>query len=184
MAWKYVQRNDETGAYRTTDQGGGGGGSSTLAGLDDVDLNNLQNGQIIKWDATNHKFVNANESGGNSGHNYSTTEQVVGTWIDGVPLYEKTVVKTNVTNGSEIKIIDYTDLSLDLKEVISFDGFYRLINSSYKVPLRNYDGTNYRTYAEWNGANQLQSYIKWGSATIENITVIFQYTKTTDYPSE
>ena len=28
MAWKYVQRNDTTGAYRTTDQGGGGGGDS------------------------------------------------------------------------------------------------------------------------------------------------------------
>jgi hypothetical protein len=28
--------------------------------------------------------------GGSSGHNYSTTEQVVGTWIDGKPIYEKT----------------------------------------------------------------------------------------------
>lgn len=28
--------------------------------------------------------------GGSSGHNYSTTEQVIGTWIDGKPIYEKT----------------------------------------------------------------------------------------------
>ena len=28
--------------------------------------------------------------GGSSGHNYSTEEQVVGTWIDGKPIYEKT----------------------------------------------------------------------------------------------
>lgn len=26
------------------------------------------------------------------GHNYSTDEQVVGTWIDGKPLYERTIV--------------------------------------------------------------------------------------------
>ena len=30
-------------------------------------------------------------SGSSSGHNYSTTEQVVGTWIDGSPIYEKTI---------------------------------------------------------------------------------------------
>lgn len=29
--------------------------------------------------------------GGSSSHNYSTTEQVIGTWIDGKPLYEKTM---------------------------------------------------------------------------------------------
>lgn len=29
--------------------------------------------------------------GGSSNHNYSTSEQIVGTWIDGSTLYEKTV---------------------------------------------------------------------------------------------
>ena len=56
MSWKYVQRNTETGQYRTTDQGGSGG------------------------------------------HNYSTTEQVVGTWINGKPLYEKTIDYGNNVN--------------------------------------------------------------------------------------
>lgn len=71
--WKNVQYKD--GKMRTS-SGGGGGGSSTLAGLDDVDLNNLQDGQIIKWDATNQKFINANESGGDS----TTFEIVTDTW--------------------------------------------------------------------------------------------------------
>lgn len=41
-------------------------------------------------------WFNANLSnsggGGSSGHNYSTDEQIVGTWIDGSMLYERTLV--------------------------------------------------------------------------------------------
>ena len=59
MSWKYVQRNDETGAYRTVN-------APNLVDLGDIDIDNLQDGQIIKWDAQNQKFVNANESNGQS----------------------------------------------------------------------------------------------------------------------
>ena len=68
MSWKYVQRNTETGQYRTTDQGGGGGNS----------------------------------------HTYSTTEQVVGTWIDGSTIYEKTIecdITISNTNWNNTNII-------------------------------------------------------------------------------
>jgi hypothetical protein len=105
--WKNVQYKD--GKMRTG-EGGGGGGSSTLAGLDDVDLNNLQDGQIIKWDATNNKFVNANESGGST-HTYSTTEQVIGTWIDGKTMYEITIPFN--TTASMNQSIDISGLNID-----------------------------------------------------------------------
>lgn len=59
--WKNVQYKD--GKYRTS-EGGGGGGSSTFAGLDDVSLNNLKNGQVPKYNSTTHKWENADESGG------------------------------------------------------------------------------------------------------------------------
>lgn len=36
----------------------------------------------------------ATSGGGGGGHNYSTTEHVVGTWVDGKPLYEKTIAVT------------------------------------------------------------------------------------------
>lgn len=38
--------------------------------------------------------LNELEAGGGGGANYSTTEHVVGTWVDGSPLYEKTFVWT------------------------------------------------------------------------------------------
>jgi hypothetical protein len=59
--WKNVQYKD--GKYRT-DEGGGGGGSSTFAGLDDVSFNNIQNGQVPKYNSTTQKWENANETGG------------------------------------------------------------------------------------------------------------------------
>lgn len=59
--WKNVQYKD--GKMRTG-EGGGGGGSSTFAGLDDVSLDNLQNGQVPKYNSTTQKWENANESGG------------------------------------------------------------------------------------------------------------------------
>lgn len=41
----------------------------------------------------------APSGGGGSGQDYSTTEHVIGTWIDGKPLYEKTVVFNNPPLG-------------------------------------------------------------------------------------
>lgn len=59
--WKNVQYKD--GKMRTS-EGGGGGGSSTFADLDDVSFNNLQNGQVPKYNSTTQKWENADESGG------------------------------------------------------------------------------------------------------------------------
>ena len=51
--------------YAIKDAGGsGGGGASAIADLDDVDLTNLSNGQILKYNSTSQKWVNADESGG------------------------------------------------------------------------------------------------------------------------
>jgi hypothetical protein len=36
--------------------------------LNDVDLNNLQNGQVLKYNSTTQNWENANESGGGGGH--------------------------------------------------------------------------------------------------------------------
>lgn len=46
--------------------------------------------------------------------NYSTEEQVIGTWIDGKPLYRKVFDVGNFTNGSEI---NYKDVTLDIENI-------------------------------------------------------------------
>lgn len=65
------------------------GSGQSLDTLNDVDIDTqtLTDGQGIVYDATAQKWKNGAVSGG---HTYSMTEQVVGTWIDGSPVYEKT----------------------------------------------------------------------------------------------
>ena len=50
-------------------QNGGGGGASALSDLSDVELTNLANNQIIKYNSTTQKWENANESGGGGSAN-------------------------------------------------------------------------------------------------------------------
>ena len=50
----------------------GGGGSSSIATLTDVALNNLANGQILKYNSSTSKWENSNESGGGGGGNVRT----------------------------------------------------------------------------------------------------------------
>lgn len=42
----------------------------------------------------------------NSGHNYSTSEQVIGTWINNKPLYEKTIVVNLTSAYMDIPLAD------------------------------------------------------------------------------
>ena len=58
--WKNVQYKD--GKYRTSDEGGGG--ASALTDLSDVNVSSPSNGQVLKYDAQNEKWVNEDESGG------------------------------------------------------------------------------------------------------------------------
>ena len=66
------------------------GSGQSLDALNDVDIDDqtLTDGQGIVYDATEQKWKNGSVS---SGHTYSTTEQVVGTWTDGSTIYEKTI---------------------------------------------------------------------------------------------
>jgi len=58
---------------------GGGGGASAISDLTDVDLDNLSDGQVLKWNATTQKWENANESGG-GGAGYTETTLFTGTY--------------------------------------------------------------------------------------------------------
>lgn len=74
--------------------GGGGGGGHTI--IDPNGSNMAQRAGLqftgscsVTDDSVNDKTV-VNISGGGGSVNYSTSEQVIGTWIDGKPLYKKT----------------------------------------------------------------------------------------------
>lgn len=76
-------------------QNGGGGGASALSDLTDVELTNLANNQIIKWDSANSKWVNANESGGGGSANIWTGTQA-----------EYTAQASQIADGTLVNITD------------------------------------------------------------------------------
>lgn len=177
MSWKNVQY--ENGKMRTS-EGGGGGGSSTFAGLDDVNFSNLQNGQVPKYNSTTQKWENADESG-SEWHEYSTDEKVVGKWIDGKPIYEKTIHIDSISSTS----FTVNHGISNLKEIVSLDGSIRgtMSNAYYYEPLNDHAGMNSGYSTRVADINQTIISVQVGSgrastATDANITI--RYTKTTD----
>lgn len=156
--------------YGAGGSSGGGGGSSTLAGLSDVDISTPTDGQVLTYDDTNDEWVNADPTGG-SGVNYSTTEQVIGRWIDGKPLYQKTFSFTLSQNTSK----SYKEYAHNISNVdIIF-----ISDASGIVNKTRPNGGTTEEIGIW--ANATNIIVETGKDRhTYSVTVTFRYTKTTD----
>lgn len=68
---------------------------------------------------------------GNNSHNYSTNEQIVGTWIDGSTIYEKTIHVPQLPNGSAT-----IDTPSNVSMLIDAFGFaYSTVSTGYYRPM-------------------------------------------------
>lgn len=108
---------------------------------------------------------------------YSTNEQVIGTWINGKPLYRKTIsIKTpNTTNNTEV-------YSFDTNFIIkNYYGFVTISESSQLLPI-NFYFTNEYNVATYIIKNTGKINMKVGSISYTNqqATISLEYTKTTD----
>lgn len=125
------------------------GSGQSLDALNDVDIDaqTLTDGQGIVYDATAQKWKNGSVGGGGS-HTYSTTEQVVGTWIDGSTLYEKTVAISNIHTGK-----GSTDFLVGANvEIVDISGCYKFGTggrnwSSIVIDQYGNYGNEYAVYA-------------------------------------
>jgi hypothetical protein len=100
-------------------------------------------------------------------HNYSTTEQVVGTWIDGKPVYECTFSLGNIAKNSDWAATSYSMPNIDcmISAMVScvFPSGQKAANYGIYIAIYN-DYLNY--------------YNPMANAT--NVITIIRYTKTTD----
>ena len=194
----------------------GTGSVTTFAGLSDVDLTDIQNNQLIKYDSESQKFINFTpdtfvqdvEVGGTSvvnaqgvaeitlpsvpvqdvevggvsvvnaqgvaeitipsgSHNYSTTEQVVGTWTDGKSIYEKTYNNQSIAvSTSNI----WTPTSISILNINKIINITAIDNAGQKYATSGGLGTG--------GAIFIALPTMGSARSIE--TVIIQYTKSTD----
>ena len=147
-------------------KGGGSGGSSTLSELTDVTLSNLQANDILKYNGS--VWVNDDNL-----HEYSTEEKVIGKWIDGKPLYEKTFSSITIINNADNFVSDNFGNKVLRHFQIDFNGINNNLTSS-----NNYSDTLFI-----NTNNQLMYYLSrsgtwWNGLNTANITI--QYTKTMD----
>lgn len=178
------------------------GGNSTYAGLpdkptvNDIDIETLSiEGMDVVEDTTNNVTeisapglnadsladVTSGEVGNNfatSAFNYSTNEQIVGKWIDGKPIYQKTINTGELPNGTG-KEIEHG--IANLKRIIHMEGYCygATANNNRPMPFSSASDITKNIQLLWNST-------KISITTGSNLTlftesyVTLQYTKTTD----
>lgn len=112
---------------------------------------------------------------------YSTTEKIIGTWIDGKPIYQKTLKIDNPGNDWNNTVKTYTSLGIDNPDLVWKVGSAILdIGSDHRQYTEHSYGTaSYFTVLASSGNNGLL--FKWTTSGTSNFIIItLQYTKTTD----
>ena len=141
-----------------------GGGSSALSDMTDVTFTDLQANDVLKYNGS--VWINDDNL-----HEYSTEEKIVGKWIDGKPLYQKTVIY-DITSTD-----DFISIPLNLESpdfIILYDFTLNNGNTFYghAEPYRYYRIIDKSSF-------YLKLSIKnWIFGTTAYITI--RYTKTTD----
>lgn len=118
-------------------------------------------------------------------HDYSTSEKVIGTWIDGKPLYQKTWIGT-ITSGSganqRYMVEENVVSKYNIDEVVSLTGMTKDNQISYGSTYTNTAEDQFRPllYNVAGGTNGLTFYYGTFPAKPFKFIITMQYTKTTD----
>jgi hypothetical protein len=120
---------------------------------------------------------------GSSGHNYSTDEQVVGTWIDGSTIYEKTFYVDNIRYTTACTYLEIGSISnanniIELVGILSNSAKTRMYNLPYIAPTNNskYTYTVFDFTGEYGNPNSVFFYATdtWPTASLK---ITIRYTK-------
>lgn len=170
----------------TPDQGSATGyvtGKDILGNVADAFLNDFTQAQLQTTDQT---VVGAiNEVAEKAATVYSTTEQTIGRWVDGKPLYRKTFVVTTPGSGTSTEI-DTSGLNIDTLVYI-----FGMFNSgtgtgSFEAPIpyvEPYDLQN-SSINVFYLHDDSKIYVRKSSANmaLASFHLTVDYTKTTDTP--
>lgn len=119
---------------------------------------------------------------GGYAHHYSTSETVIGTWIDGKPLYEITIDVANPVNDSNAHWIDLTSLSIEECPYL-FGYAVRHSGANYLTYYANSietDGWYYFKARYDNSLDSIMYICLFKNDSISRMKFTIQYTKTTD----
>lgn len=141
-------------------------------------------------------FPSSKNSNGSNLHKYSTQEHIVGTWIDGKPIYEKTyhnvamsgALPLNSYNRTVIDTNSNIDTLIKAGGMIHYEyGAYTQHELPYCRVIFNNNVTSSASFSvdiqKTNGEIALNGYVTGGIGyTISDLSfdITVQYTKTTD----
>ena len=123
-----LSADEKVGLIHITDESD----ATPLSDLPDVNLTSLSNGQILKYDATNQEWVNANESGGSSSLS-GLSDVTISSVSDGQVLkYDSATSKWVNGTGSSggHTILNDAGTSLTQRPDLQFKGAYSRDNST------------------------------------------------------
>ena len=141
------------------------GSASTTATSTPYYVSRPTNTSVLYCIATKDIYIDAR-------YDYDTSEKVVGTWIDGKPIYQKIFTGT-LSNSSTDVIITLLN---NIDAVINANGYISKTGSKLFIPSQRTSSTFFEIWVENN--NLLFVYQQGWSFT--DYVVAVQYTKTTD----
>ena len=109
---------------------------------------------------------------------YSTDEKIIGKWIDGKPIYQRTWQTTTPSNASAGVVISSASLGVQLSQVIKLDGY---IDNGGHIDINWYYSSN-RNVNSFYDRTQNSVFMVCSAAAEQNKTVYItlQYTKNSD----
>lgn len=193
-------------------ESGSGSGTSNmeyLSDIKDVKITNPEKDQILVYDDITKTWINKKNNAvaelpnniayitdssetkeikiRANQHNYSTEEQIIGTWIDGKPIYEISYYNETPNVSSTYNEFISTGVILNnIDNIININGtVIRDIGDGKLCYPIAYESNDYklivRPYAIGNSDDYDIKYCAYFSSnSIKNIVIIIQYTKTTD----
>ena len=104
---------------------------------------------------------------------YSTNETVIGTWINGKPLYRKVI--TGGTDGAQQSI--HASVT---EKIIKIEGMVHSTNDGWTIPVNYADSaTSASTFIRHDGSIMLEV-TSFNKNIVNTYEIIIEYTKTTD----
>lgn len=70
-------------------------------------------------------------------NNYSTDEQVIGTWIDGTPLCRKVISLSNIEAKTSMATVELGEAPVNQQYIIKIEGYMNLIGNQYFIHYPN-----------------------------------------------
>lgn len=117
---------------------------------------------------------------------YSSTENIVGTYENGKPIYRRKISLNNIAlTGSNTFLFEDLGLTLNIDDIIDYYGIFKeYFNGNYlttrKFPLSNLAGTQVTYLHVEQGGFTFKGNFTSSASTTRSYIIYIEYTKTTD----